>query len=131
MESQYDLYKRDIVLWHQEMKQLTLAAKVPEKVYDSVLLDMEDYSEEELKDFYEWLKAIYENPYKYLKYVWSLLSEEMWEKYAVFGMKNTREQNMLKEARRVIKIIWEQPWRSEKQKQRIKNKKSPTRHKGF
>lgn len=123
------MYKRDIVLMHNEMKLLTLTCKVDQKRYDSVILDLEEFEEYELQELFEWLRGIYENQYKQLKYVWTLLTPEMWEKYKTFNIEGTREQGMLKDAKKAMRLVWETPYRTALQLDRIARKKGVNRHK--
>jgi len=126
----YDVYERQIILMHQEMKALTMDCKVEEKRYQSVILDLAEFEKEEIRELYEWLKKIYDNEFKHLRYVWTLLTPDQWKNYETYDIQGTREQKMLKEARKAIRTIWETKiYRTQKQLNRIARKKGVNRHK--
>src|SRR5688500_2806779 len=47
--------KTEILKLHSRMKELTLQSGVNQKHYDSVIAELDDYTDEELSKLYDWL----------------------------------------------------------------------------
>jgi hypothetical protein len=129
MESTPFELKQQIILLHNEMKELTLKYIIKEQKYNSVILDLEEFTELELKELLEWLKGIKDKQYKELAYVYSLHTPEMWERFNKLKIKGRREQNMLSNAIQALRVLWEHPYRTAKQRDRIERRKGVNKHK--
>ena len=112
--------KEHIIRMHNEMYKLTIESKVKEKRYKSVILDLEEFTEQELTNLFNWILSIYDNQYKELKKIKDLLPDETWKRYKDFGIVGLREQYLLRDAQYDLRKVWETPYRTEKQKNRIK-----------
>ena len=119
----------DIVLLHNNMRKLTLEAGVPKTRYESVLLDVEDFKPEEVVELYDWLNKIWNNEYRKVEDIKKLLTDEVWARYDLYKVTGLREQILLRDAKKELKLLWEQPYRSKEQLHRIASKKSPTKRK--
>src|SRR4051812_10071851 len=108
--------KETIISIHQSMEKLTLEAGVAKKKYDSVIVDLEEFTDAELEALALWLTMVQKDQYKSVKEIKGLLKDEYWERYKSFGVKGLREQDLLKEAQKELKKIWDYPYRTEKQK---------------
>ena len=111
------------------MKKLTLEAGTKEELFMCVILDIEECTDQELKELHEWLSYIFTNEYKDVAHIKSMVSDKIWEQYDLHNITGLREQTMLKQAQRRLRRVWHTPFLNEKQRQRKKNKKRITRHK--
>jgi len=111
------------------MKKLTLEAGVKEDLFLCVILDLEEDTEQELHELHEWLVNIFQNEYKDVAHIKSMVSDEIWERYNLHNITGLREQTMLKQAQKHLKRIWSNPYLNEKQRARKHSKKRITKHK--
>lgn len=114
---------RELHELHEEMKLYTLKAGVNEKKYDSVLKDLETFSVEEVKELCEWLTEIKNNQYKEYVKIRNLLPEDRWIAYKLHCVVGLKEQKLLKEAGVKLKRMWKNPYRSFRQRLRLKQRK--------
>jgi hypothetical protein len=96
--------KKDVIILHEKMRQLTIEIGVKEQQYDSVIYEIDEYSSEELKKCYEWL--------------WDVRSRE----YTNI-VSNRNRDNV-----RALKRRWAKPYRTAVQLARIAKRRNPIRH---
>lgn len=121
--------KQIILDLHNLMKNLTIEAGVSDIRYNSIIVDIDDFNEEELKKILEWLYQIREHEYEALKKIKDLLPDEMWERYDLFNITGLTEQGLLKEAKRKLRDVWRKPYRTQEQQKRMRQRKAANKHK--
>lgn len=90
-----------------EMREITLAAGVPESQYEKIReVDPDTITLDELSDRLRFMQAVRAEQYQGVLVIWRLLPAEVWERYKAMGEHNLREQKLLKEARRKLRTIW-------------------------
>lgn len=119
----------EIVKSHNEMKLLIIKLIYDEKKYNQLLVEIDKYTDQELRELFVWIKGIEEKEYHYLKYVWELHTVEMWERFQLFNITGLREQGMLNTAIKDIRYLLDHPYRTEAEKERMAKKKSAKKHK--
>lgn len=101
-----DLTARIEPLWN-EMREITLAAGVPESQYEKIReIDPETITLDEMSDRLRFMQAVRGEQYQGVLVIWRLLPADVWARYVTMGETNLREQRLLREARKALKRIW-------------------------
>lgn len=119
----------DIISLHDQMKKLTLESGIDEKKYDSIVAEIDFYTQEELKSCYHWLKETFQTAYKGVADIKNLQPDHIWESYQIYGENSFREVRLLKAEQKKLRTRWNHPYRTEKQLARLKSKKAAVAHK--
>jgi hypothetical protein len=99
-----------------EMKEITLAAGVPESQYNSVVqVDPEMITLDEMQDRLRFLQAVRAEQYQQVLGIWRLLPPEVWDRYELMGETNLREQRLLRAARKNLRYAWRHKYGTSKQ----------------
>lgn len=92
---------------HVEMRKFTIECKINEEIYDKFLPEkLESLSEDDLDPYYNLFTRIRRNQYKAYFDVRILLSDEIWQRYRDFDIRTLREQVLLKQAAKNIRMAW-------------------------
>lgn len=94
-----------IELLHKEMKDAILLAKVSKLMYDCLLYIDTSTTIEDLESRLKFLKEIHPL-WVDLVYTYKLLPPDVWERYPIYGLKNTEEQRVLRSQRKSIRKVW-------------------------
>ena len=109
------------------MKSLTLWCGVKELQFESIIMEIDEFMDEDLNNCIEWLNYILLHQYEDVRKIWKLLPQQTWEHYEKTGF-SCNALTLLKQARKRLKTVWNKPWRSIEQVKRIKNKHNPIKH---
>ena len=101
---------------HNEMRDITLAAGVPETQYNKIVeVDAQTVTLEEMSERLLFLQVVRAEQYQKVLEIWRLLKPEIWDRYVQYGETNLREQRLLRETRKNLKRIWRQKYGETKQ----------------
>src|SRR5258708_76308 len=106
--------KKEILELHAKMKSLTLWSGVKIQQYNSVVIELNEFTENDLQGCLAWLKKIDTIEYDALYKLWRLLPQETWEHYEKVGF-TCNALILLKRARKKLRLIWNKPFRSQEQ----------------
>lgn len=104
---------RVILMFHQDMKTLTLESGVDPNKYQSVL-DILEEPVPNLQDLQEWLHEIRNGPYDNVLKVWERHKPETWAMYALYEVHDLAEQKLLRTNQSVLRKAWRDAPRAEK-----------------
>ena len=93
---------------HHTMRDIVLAAGVPEQHYEKPIRNLEEKTNEELIPLFDWLKAFSEGgPYSNVLNIWRLKPPAWWYNMeTLFQQRKTREQKLLNFERRKLRKAW-------------------------
>lgn len=89
-----------------EMREITLAAGVPEATFAKILEVDSDLTQEDLENRHAFLARVREEEYRSVLEIWRLLPPEIWKRYEDLGMQQLREQKLLRTARKALRKVW-------------------------
>lgn len=90
----------------KEMREITLAAGVPEATFNQILeVDM-NLTVEDLENRLNFLEQVWRDEYWQVLDIWRLLPPAIWARYQDFGETRLREQKLLREARKKLRKAW-------------------------
>lgn len=108
-----------IQLLLDEMRPLTLEAGVAPEKYQSIIDGIE---EDDLFGLHTWLKEVRDGAYQAAFEIKRLLPQEVWDQYKRMGEHDLREQVLLREKLKLLRIAWRKPFH-------VKRKNKPKRTK--
>ena len=89
-----------------EMRELTLAAGVPESTFNQIVEVDQNLTIEDLENRLAFLEHTRNNEYWEVLNIWRLLPPEIWNRYEQFGESQLREQKLLRDARKKLRKVW-------------------------
>jgi hypothetical protein len=89
-----------------EMREITLAAGVPEATFEKILEVDSDLTEEDLENRHAFLTRVRAEEYRGVLEIWRLLLPDIWKRYEEFGIQQLREQKLLRAARKNLRKVW-------------------------
>lgn len=99
----------------EEMKELTLKADVPYKLYSKVIHVDDNITEQELQERLTFLQDVRADEYAKLLYTWLLVPEEVWQNYVLFfGIEDFDEQKALRKCQKNLRKKWREKYGKKK-----------------
>lgn len=94
--------KSPLIQWlHEEMRDLTLRAGVPDTVYDGIFKSLPDEN-----DLYAWLQSLRDTEYATVEKYWNLHRPEKWARYEALGPSVLKEWQLLQKAYKALRDAW-------------------------